>query len=62
MRVLLQTDLNNRLTRTELMVLLRRIAGELANLPKNSTELRNTHTNLLNVRRTLAPPGPVPRP
>jgi hypothetical protein len=52
MRVLSQTELN-RLTRTELMVLLQRMAGELANLPENSTELRNAHANLVNIRRAL---------
>jgi hypothetical protein len=55
MRVLSQTELN-RLTRTELMVLLRRITGELADISADSIELRNAHTNLLNIRRALARP------
>ena len=61
MRVLSQTELN-RLSRTELMVLLRKIAGELPNYPANSIELRNAHTNLFNIRRALARPSPAPRP
>jgi hypothetical protein len=60
MRVLSQTELN-RLTRTELMVLLRKIAGELPALPANSMDLRNAHTNLLNIRRMLAQPQPKPQ-
>jgi hypothetical protein len=42
--------------RTELMVLLPMIAGELASL-ENSVELRNAHANLLNIRRRLARPA-----
>jgi len=61
MRVLSQTELN-RLSRTELMVLLRKIAGELPNYPADSIELRNAHTTLLNIRRALARPAPGPRP
>jgi hypothetical protein len=60
MRVISQTELM-RLSRAELMVLQRRIAGELVNLPENSTELRNAHVNLVNIRRALIPaPGPRP--
>jgi hypothetical protein len=40
--------------RTELMVLLHMIAGELASL-ENSVELRNAHP--LNIRRRLARPA-----
>ena len=57
MRVLSQTELN-RLSRTELMVLLRKIAGELPNYPADLIELRNAHTNLFNIRRALARPRP----
>jgi hypothetical protein len=42
--------------RTELMVLLHMIAGELASL-EDSVELRNAHANLLNIRRRLARPA-----
>jgi hypothetical protein len=61
MRVFSQTELN-RLSRTELMVLLRRISAELAYLPEGSAELRNAHANLQNIRRALARPSPGPRP
>jgi hypothetical protein len=54
-KVLSQTELN-RPMRTELMVLLHMIAGELASL-ENSVELRNAHANLLNIRRRLARPA-----
>jgi hypothetical protein len=50
MRVMSQSELL-RLTRTELMVLLRKIACELSGLPEGSIELRNAHANLLNIRR-----------
>jgi len=43
-----------RATRTELSALLRRIAGELPNLPEGSIELRAAHPNLQNIRRALA--------
>jgi hypothetical protein len=45
-----------RATRTELSALLRRIAGELPNLPESSRELRAAHANLLNIHRALARP------
>ena len=61
MRVISQTELM-RLSRTELMVLQRQIAGDLASLPANSTELRNAHVNLQNIRRALARPSPQPWP
>jgi len=61
MRVLSQTELN-RLSRTELLVLLRKIAGELPHYPADSIELRNAHTNLINIRRALARPAPGPWP
>jgi ferredoxin-fold anticodon binding domain-containing protein len=61
MRVLSQTELS-RLSRTELMALLRRISAELAYLPDGSIALRNAQTNLLNIRRALARPNPGPRP
>jgi hypothetical protein len=60
MRVISQSELL-RLTRTELMVLLRKIACELPNLPEGSIELRNAHANLLNIRRALAANAPSPR-
>lgn len=55
MRVLTQGELM-RATRTELSALLRRIAGELPNLPEGSRELRAAHANLQNIRRALARP------
>ena len=61
MRVLSQTELS-RLSRAELMALLRRISAELAYLPEGSIELRNAHANLQNIRRALARPAPAPRP
>jgi hypothetical protein len=45
-----QTELM-RLSRTELMVLQRGIAGELVYLSEDSIELRNAHANLVNIRR-----------
>ena len=45
-----------RLSRTEQMVLQRRIAGDLANFPANSTELPNAHASLQNIRMALARP------
>jgi hypothetical protein len=45
-----------RAIRTELSALLRRIAGELPNLPEGSPELRAAHANLKNIRRALARP------
>lgn len=55
MRVLTLTELS-RFTKAELHVLLRRIASELPNLEEGSTELRNAHINLQNIRRALARP------
>jgi len=60
MRVLSQSELL-RLTRQELAVLLRRLAGELPNLKEDSRELRNAHLNLQNIRRALARPDFRPR-
>ena len=60
MRVISQSELL-RLTRTELMVLLRKIACELPNLKDGSVELRNAHANLANIRRALARPDCRPR-
>ena len=53
MRVISQSELL-RLTRTELSVLLRKIACELPNLAEGSVKLRNAHANLLNIRRACA--------
>ena len=62
MRVLTQTELS-RMTRIELMALLRRISAELPDLAEGSADLREAHVNLQNIRRALVrPPGPVPRP
>jgi hypothetical protein len=47
---------NWRLTRSELTVVLPKIACELPNLAEGSIELNNAHANLLDVRRTLARP------
>jgi hypothetical protein len=55
MRVLSQTELL-RCTKPELACLLRRIAAELPGLQEGSVELRNAHTNLVNIRRALARP------
>ena len=62
MRVLTQTELA-RMTRIELMSLLRRISAALPDLAEGSAELRESHVNLVNIRRVLVrPPGPAPRP
>lgn len=61
MRVLTQTELT-RLTRRELLVLQHRIVCELPTLPAGSAELRSAHASLVNIRRALAMPGPLPRP
>jgi len=62
MRVLTQTELS-RMTRTELMALLRHISTSLPGLRDGSAELRDAHANLMNIRRALIrPPGPAPRP
>jgi hypothetical protein len=61
MRVLTQGELS-RMTRTELMALLRRIAAELPAMREGSNELRNAHANLMNIRRALSRPlTPGPR-
>jgi hypothetical protein len=60
MRVLSQTELA-RCTRGELHTLLRRLAGELPDLPEGSPELRNAHANLQSIRRMLARPVRRPR-
>lgn len=60
MRMLTPGELS-RMTRTELMALLRRIAAELPAMREGSNELRNAHANLMNIRRALArPAGPRP--
>ncbi|RVI34249.1 hypothetical protein CN207_01160 [Sinorhizobium meliloti] len=55
MRVISQTELMQ-LTRTELQVLLRKIVCELPNLASGSSELRDAHATLQNIRRALARP------
>lgn len=61
MRVISQTELS-RLSRTELMTLMRRIICELPVLREGSVELRNAHANLQNIRWAIAQPRPGPRP
>jgi hypothetical protein len=51
----------NRLSRTELMALLRTIATELPRLREGSAEYRAAHANLANIRAALARPAPGPR-
>ena len=60
MRVLTQGKLN-RFTKPQLFALLRRIAGDLADLKEGSAQLRNAHINLQNIRRALAKPDFRPR-
>jgi hypothetical protein len=60
MRVLSHFELQ-RLSRNELMVILRKIASELTALPEGSAELRNAHANLTNIRAALARPDFRPR-
>jgi hypothetical protein len=60
MRVLSQSELL-RLSRPELSLLLRKIAGELPNLQEGSVELRNAHMNLQHIRRAMARPDFRPR-
>lgn len=61
MRVLTPGELS-RMTKPELMALLRRIATELPTLREGSNELRAAHANLMNIRRALARPlTPGPR-
>jgi len=55
MRVLSQGELS-RCTRPELAALLRQIAAELPRLAEGSSELRNAHINLQNIRRAFARP------
>jgi hypothetical protein len=62
MRVLTQGELS-RMTRTELMALLRRISTDLPDLREGSNELRDAHAKLQNIRKALARPlTPGPRP
>jgi hypothetical protein len=61
MRVISQSELN-RLSRRELMALLRKIAETLPYLPEGSIELRSAHANLQNIRRVLARSNPAPWP
>ena len=62
MRVLTPTELS-RMTRTELMALLRKISAALPDLRGGSAELQGAHANLMNIRRALVrPPMPAPRP
>ncbi len=61
MRVLTQGEIA-RMTRPELMTMLKRIAEQFPDLKEGSPELRSAHTNLQNIRRALAPkPGFGPR-
>ena len=60
MRVISQAELL-RLSRIELTMLLRKIAGELPALPEDSHELRIAHYNLFNIRLTLLRPEFRPR-
>ena len=60
MRVLSLSELS-RLSKTELSVLLRRVASELPSLREGSSELHNAHTNLVNIRRAMARPDFRPR-
>lgn len=64
MRVMTQTELS-RLTRGELLALLHRIAQMLPDFADGSAGLDAAHTNLQNIRRTLAqmpyPANPKPR-
>ena len=55
MRVLSQTELA-RCTGGELSALLNRIASQLPDLREGSSELRNAHANLQNIRRALSRP------
>jgi hypothetical protein len=61
MRLLSLMELN-RLSRAELMALLRVIAAELPQLEEGSAELRWAHANLANIRAALAKPKPGFRP
>ena len=55
MRVLSNFELQ-RLSRTELMVVMRQIACKLTALPEGSAELRAAHLNLHNLRKALLRP------
>jgi hypothetical protein len=57
MRVLSLNELN-RLSRFELIALMRTIAAELPGLKEGSPELRAAHANLANIRAALARSGP----
>ena len=59
MRVISQSELL-RLTRAELLALLRKIVCELPYLPEESVELRNAHANLLNIAGLGAARLPAP--
>ena len=59
MRVILQTELN-RLSRPELMTLMRRIVCEFPALREGSIELRNAHANLHNIAARWRGPGRCP--
>lgn len=61
MRVLSQMEIN-RLSRNELMALMRTIAAALPGLREGSIELRSAHANLANIRAALARSGPSFRP
>ena len=50
-----------RLSKAELHILLRRIAGGLPHLAEGSAELRSAHPNLMNIRGALARPEFRPR-
>ncbi len=60
MRVISQSELL-RASRTELSVMLNRIASELPYLPEGSHELRIAHYNIYNIRLALARPEFRPR-
>jgi hypothetical protein len=60
MRVLSNFELQ-RLSRSELMVIQRRILSDLTSLADGSAELRNAHYNLHNIRKALARPDFRPR-
>ena len=59
MRTLSLAELS-RLSKPELLVLLRTIAAELPRLREGSPELRAAHQNLLAIRKALTRPCPRP--
>jgi hypothetical protein len=61
MRVLSLNELK-RLSRFELMAMMRTIAAELPGLKEGSIELRAAHANLANIRAALARLAPGFRP